>query len=658
MDASCLSPDTLLAWVDGRLGDGERTTALAHVDQCARCREALAALARIATVTGEHGAEPDREPRGALEAFGVGARLGRFRITRMLGVGGMGIVVGARDQRLGRDVAIKVVRPELASKLGPRFLREARAAAAIHHPNLVGILDLGEVDGVPYLVMELVEGVTLRAWVAGTRPSRDAALAACVAAGRGLAALHAAGHLHRDVKPDNVLVARDGRVLLADFGLAKPIDAPGEHLTRTGAIVGTPGYLAPERAAGEPADVRADIYAFGAMTIEMVRACTDVPLRPHLLGVLSRATELDPAARWPSMDALLAALAPARSYRRAALLAAVPIAVAVVAGGTWLALHGDARPAREVPAPARVRVEEPRVVATVFDAAIGAVVDATHDRGVRDAAVGAGGDATRRAVAAPSPDAAGSDAAGGDATALDAGLVAGGTQLTIEFLQSLGLGPAKSADAEAEVMARHDGVCSRGAPNQPLGWDWGPVERRELVDVALSDGRTTTLYLYQIKGQDQRYLIDGAYSTRAYLDVPVGKLVLVCPWKPRSDVAIPAGWQGELVWSVYFGGPIAGPSPVLAKRPEIRRGAPSRDWDGGRPSLFLLRKRPEETKRGLRDMGHYFLDASPAHGALIDRARERPVWVLATYAGTHERYGTPYALLRVVDVRRTLFDPE
>ncbi len=199
----------------------------------------------------------------------------------MIGKGGMGLVLRARDERLDRDVAIKVTSGPKNDALATRLASEAKALAALTHPNLVTVHEAGEHEGRFYLVMELVDGEDLRAHIATKRPSWRDGLALCLAAGRGLAALHAAGFVHRDVKPDNVLIAEDGRVLLADLGLAKRLDsgpkAAGAFerapLTRTGAVVGTPCYLAPERVAGQRCDVRSDVYGFAAMTLEIVRGC-------------------------------------------------------------------------------------------------------------------------------------------------------------------------------------------------------------------------------------------------------------------------------------------------------------------------------------------------------------------------------------------------
>src|SRR5205085_5453763 len=177
----------------------------------------------------------------------------RYQLRGLIGRGGMGEVWAARDLRLERDVAVKRLSPHLASEPGvrERFEAEARAAAGLNHPNVVAVFDSGEHDGVPFLVMELLPGRTLADELADgpLAPERARRIGAEVAA--ALAASHAAGVLHRDVKPGNVLLAADGTAKVGDFGIAKSTE--GLDLTTTGTIVGTAAYLAPERLAGAPA---------------------------------------------------------------------------------------------------------------------------------------------------------------------------------------------------------------------------------------------------------------------------------------------------------------------------------------------------------------------------------------------------------------------
>jgi serine/threonine protein kinase len=211
-----------------------------------------------------------------------GARLGPYEIVGLLGAGGMGEVYRARDTRLGRDVAIKVLPPELTSdpERLRRFEQEARAAAALNHPNILALYDVGTHDGAPYLVTELLEGESLRESLdAGALPVRKAAEIA-VQIAQGLAAAHEKGIIHRDLKPANVFLTKDGHVKILDFGLAKlvPVRGPAESATATtavdataaGMVVGTIGYMSPEQLRGLPVDHRSDIFSLGCVIYEMI----------------------------------------------------------------------------------------------------------------------------------------------------------------------------------------------------------------------------------------------------------------------------------------------------------------------------------------------------------------------------------------------------
>ena len=210
-----------------------------------------------------------------------GSKLGPYEIISPLGAGGMGEVYRARDTRLGRDVAIKVLPEGMAHDADRlrRFEQEARTIAALNHPNILGIHDIGVHDGAPFLVSEFLEGQTLRVKLAsGPLPVRRAIEYARGIA-EGLAAAHEKGIAHRDLKPENVFVTRDGRIKVLDFGLAKLI-RPEENqetaLTLTspatlpGMVMGTVGYMSPEQVRGEPIDLRSDIFSFGAVLYEML----------------------------------------------------------------------------------------------------------------------------------------------------------------------------------------------------------------------------------------------------------------------------------------------------------------------------------------------------------------------------------------------------
>lgn len=216
-------------------------------------------------------------------ALSPGLQLGPYEIVGLLGSGGMGEVYRARDPRLGRDVAIKVLPARLSTDPDRlrRFEQEARAVAALNHPNILAIYDLGTHEGSPYVVCELLEGETVRARLeAGPLPARKAIDYALQTA-RGLAAAHEKGIVHRDLKPENLFLTTDGRIKILDFGLAKLIrrepdsgataaDATQTAGTEPGVVLGTAGYMSPEQVRGLPADARADLFSFGAILYEML----------------------------------------------------------------------------------------------------------------------------------------------------------------------------------------------------------------------------------------------------------------------------------------------------------------------------------------------------------------------------------------------------
>ena len=294
----------------------------------------------------------DPRPVGAMPP-----RVGRYQLCEELGAGAMGVVYRARDPRLDRAIAIKLVRDGGAGPGGSaRLLREAQAMARLRHPNVVPIFDVGPAGGAVFLAMPLLEGGTLRSWL-GDRPrSVDAILDRFVAAGRGLAAAHGAGLVHRDFKPDNVLLDADGEVHVGDFCLARLArDEPGpvepmdelaaDELTRTGAVVGTPPYMAPEQLRGLPIDARADQFSFCVALWEAIhgerpfpspKRGVEQPLLARLAAIasgpvmpapgpgrpawiaelLARGLASDPDRRWPSLQALLDAIAAHRTARR------------------------------------------------------------------------------------------------------------------------------------------------------------------------------------------------------------------------------------------------------------------------------------------------------------------------------------------------------
>lgn len=277
----------------------------------------------------------------------IGQRIDRYRLLALLGEGGMGRVYRAHDERLDRDVALKVVSlaradPSDVAELRARLVREARAAAKIDHENAVTVLDVGEVDGVPYIAMELVEGETLRALL-GKEPRPLAERVRWLAdVARALAHAHQRGIVHRDVKPENVMLRSDGRIKVLDFGIARrisgPVDPTGPTaspalptLTTAGALVGTTRYMSPEQVRGEALNGQSDQFSWGTMAYELLTGrspwkgsdalaisasvVADAPPRmvtpgvdPALEGVVLRALEKKHQRRFASMQEVVEAL--------------------------------------------------------------------------------------------------------------------------------------------------------------------------------------------------------------------------------------------------------------------------------------------------------------------------------------------------------------
>jgi tetratricopeptide (TPR) repeat protein len=334
---------------------------------------------------------------------------GRYMVFDYLGSGGMGVVLAAYDTRLDRRVALKLLAPEKTSNVTihdgeARLVREAQAMARLNHPNVVAVYDAGSLeDGALFIAMEYVEGTTLRRWREQQPRTWREVLKAYLAAGRGLSAAHAAGLIHRDFKPDNVLVGEDGRARVMDFGLARPAhgtaneepvtppspEAFNSEITATGALLGTPKYMAPELVRGEAADVRSDIYAFcvslyealyGQLPfpeenmVEYTRArkegrITPPPVHSEVPAWVTRTVlhglEADPLQRTASIDELLAALEEDPVARRRDRYRALAAAVAgtVLAG---LAIWGWAGQRGQEPVCSRVE----RRLAGVWDPAV------------------------------------------------------------------------------------------------------------------------------------------------------------------------------------------------------------------------------------------------------------------------------------------------
>ena len=328
----------------------------------------------------------DGEPESrAAPAVGPDTQIAQYTIEALIGAGGMGIVFRARDAKLHRPVAIKFLSADLADATARRrFQREAQMASSLNHPHLLTVYDIGELDGRQYLVTEFVDGGTLKNWAQRQARTWEDVAELLTGVADGLAAAHEAGILHRDIKPDNILVTASGYAKLADFGLAK-LEYPDtalatrtltEEQTRRGIVVGTIAYMSPEQAAGRELDARSDIFSFGVVLYEMlaghrpfvaatglellhkVMECRPAPLPEDIpeavRALVGKALEKNHADRYPSMRELVAdlraarhasnqsasrhgipAAPPSRKWMPAAALAAVLILTAAGALALW-----------------------------------------------------------------------------------------------------------------------------------------------------------------------------------------------------------------------------------------------------------------------------------------------------------------------------------
>lgn len=368
----CPSDDELWAYASRSLS-GERLLPIErHLAVCESCPAVVAAAAdELHTTEGGEAAPPEAEHRHLLD---VGAKIGRYVILELLGRGAMGVVYTAYDPELDRRVALKLLRPDRrVAALEERFLREGQTMARLSHPNVVAVHDVGALGGSVFLAMEHVEGETLRAWLAAKPRPWSEILAAHVDAGRGLAAAHKAGVVHRDFKPDNVLVSRDGRIRVTDFGLARlgegdepPGGAeadPGSadvsrwlSMTATGALLGTPAFMAPEQMLGETATAAADQFAFASALYQALFGQHPFPgdgfdalraaviageyrepprsgVPAHVRRALRRALSRAPADRFGSMPELLTALTVDPRRRWLGRLATLGVPLMVVVSG-------------------------------------------------------------------------------------------------------------------------------------------------------------------------------------------------------------------------------------------------------------------------------------------------------------------------------------
>ncbi len=396
---ACLTEDAAIAYVHGRLEGAPLEAAKAHLSHCRDCTRTLESVGLARTVSQRRrtgtpepavrmdGAQSgpalaDTQPssRPGSVTLPRGTSIGRYVLLRRLGEGGMGVVYAAYDPELDRKVAIKLLRddvqdPARAEAYRGRLFREAQALARLSHPNVIVVHDVGTFGTQVFMAMEFVEGQTAGRWLREGKRTWREVLEMFRFAGRGLAAAHAAGLIHRDFKPDNVILAKDGRVRVMDFGLARSTDDDpsisgaralftsttdlrkndvlGEPLTEAGMFLGTPGYMAPEQHHGGEVDARTDQFSFcvalyealygerpfAGQTVDALGLAvgqgmikeppkdSDVP--GWLRKLLLRGMAVKPDDRFPSMDELLAALSRRRgrfTKRQLTLLAAAAVA--------------------------------------------------------------------------------------------------------------------------------------------------------------------------------------------------------------------------------------------------------------------------------------------------------------------------------------------
>ncbi|HEV7559868.1 MAG TPA: serine/threonine-protein kinase [Kofleriaceae bacterium] len=328
------------------------------------------------------------EPGGVAAPAPTGSTLGKYRLDRVIGEGGMGVVWAGYDPDLERAVAIKVLRDAGDTTLRTRLLREARAMARLKHPNVLTVYEVGTDDNRDYIAMDLVDGGDLTAWLVNKPPRKDI-FDALIGAGRGLAAAHDAGLIHRDFKPHNVLRGTDARVYVTDFGLARgqlepevdiqlvpmrghpvglasgseprrPFDSVLDaELTQTGILIGTPAYMAPEQYAGLAPDPRTDQFSFCVTAWEALSgsrpftgdsldalrnavgggvAKTPAELPSSVRAVLSRGLDPEPSKRWPDMRSLLSALEKIAAPRRRIAGIMVVVGAVILATGVTFAV--------------------------------------------------------------------------------------------------------------------------------------------------------------------------------------------------------------------------------------------------------------------------------------------------------------------------------
>ncbi len=606
---ACPRADALVQFAIGGLAEADAVVIEAHLDTCSACRTSTSALVR-----GE----------------GIAPRFGRYQLQTVLGTGGMGIVYRAWDPELARAVAIKIVRRASDAQHRARLVREAQSLARLSHANVCHVYDVGTEGDEVWLAMELVNGVTLRAW-ADDRPAREIVRALRDVA-IGLAAAHRVGLVHRDVKPENVLVEAGGRAVVTDFGLAR-IDATammndgtGDALapgvvTATGAIAGTPAYLAPEQITGGALDARTDQFAWATMAWELLTGMRPFPveprarlaairdrlarptsLAPQLGAAIVRALALSPADRFASMTALVDAIDAPPPSRRVPIAVAAVVGIAGIAGFiAWLLAGSRPPPPVVVPviaadAPVELAVIAPEAVPPITDAAPPIEASVPHDTALRRDA--------------------------GTAQDLVGQVLLGGKLNVVTRADLAGLLESCTLPADP----------GRPDPRERNPADWGRITRREIIEAQLGENRVPIL-MYELEGARGTYRFEGRlapWPRDAYFDLAVGQLALRCPDTMRGEEEIdiykmPPAWSplrhAGTVTPIAHAPRFAGQAPLALQ--------PGQMTNKGLPTdrAILVVTTPRAQVDGRWDMGGWMLD--PATMQHADRlAVGRTIWLI------------------------------
>ncbi len=404
----CLDDNAASEFASGTLAAAAISKVESHLAACRDCRALVAALAGDEAdsnaATHKHEKISEDSQVGKRPVLSIGDRVGRYLVLATLGSGGMGVVFTAYDPQLDRKVALKLLRANLgvnAKEARARLKREAQAIAQLNHPNVVAVYDVGTTDdGDVYIAMEFVEGDTLSTWLKKWPRTWREILETFQQAGKGLMAAHSVGLLHRDFKPDNVLVGADGRVRVTDFGLARSVflddsargsitvdltkprsegSALAVDLTATGTVLGTPRYMPPEQLMGPTIDARADQFSFcvalyeslygthplkGTTSVSMLEDGEKALTPPETKGVPSlisravmRGLEKERQKRFPTMSALMQELTPPPQRSPVRFIAAAAIGALVVTAATAAVLTQRPDPMQRIDPPGEVEVK-------------------------------------------------------------------------------------------------------------------------------------------------------------------------------------------------------------------------------------------------------------------------------------------------------------